>query len=50
MAGDGGLVDSFEGVDFFITEHLVVAEEPEAYQKVEQWCIAQQIDILKCEI
>ena len=46
MAGNGWLIDSLEGVDILITEHLVVAEEPKAYQKVEQWCIAQQIDIL----
>ena len=50
MARNSWLIDSFEGVNLLITEHLVVAKEPEAYQKVEKWCVAQQIDILKCEI
>lgn len=46
MAGNCWLIDSLKGINIFITEHLVVAEEPKAYQKVEQWCIAQQINIL----
>jgi len=35
MAWNGWLIDSFEGVNILITEHLVVAKEPKAYQKVE---------------
>jgi len=35
VTGNGWLIDSFEGVNIFITEHLVVAKEPKAYQKVE---------------
>lgn len=46
MAGNCRLINSLKGINILITEHLVVAEEPKAYQKVEQRCIAQQIDIL----
>ena len=46
MAGDSWLIDPLKGINILITKHLVVAKEPKAYQKVEQWCIAQQINIL----
>ena len=41
MAWNCWLINSLKGINIFITEHLVVAKEPKAYQKVEQWCIAQ---------